>query len=223
MAEAAAAEALAVSKRQTQLSLRGHGSHLTRDRLTVEAEIKRFMGKPSIELATELRKLEGKIRNRMDVMQELYSTLEGMEEDDDTAKVVTEKSLEMNTMCNNIVSSIHDLLKEFEEKATKGAATARAVGGGGERRDIMCEQIGLKPVTLQQDSRPVDLACWIKAYKGYFVASKMNTLDIPTQQAYLCRTLDSDLQTLLNQRIDKTSGVDECISQIGQIFMENIR
>ena len=218
MAEAAAAAELAASKRKTQLSLRGHGSHLTRDQNTVEAEIKRFMIKPTTEVATELRRLEGKIRNRMDLMQELYSSLEALEENDDTAKVVSDKSMEMNVKCNTVVTSIAVLLKDFEEKIETGAtATTRTAGG---ERNIMREQLGLKPATLQHDSRPIDLACWIKAYQGYFTASKMHTLDIPTQQAYLRRTLDSDLQTLLDIRIDETSGMDECVSQIGQIFME---
>ena len=108
MAEAAA-EAEAVSKRQLQHSLRGHGSHLTRHRLTVEAEIKRFMAKPSVELATEMRKLESQVRKRLEVMQDLYSTLEGMEDEDSVTEIVTKKSLENTDLCNNIISFITDL------------------------------------------------------------------------------------------------------------------
>ena len=56
---------------------------------------------------------------------------------------------------------------------------------------------------------------------SYYNASNVDIGDATTQQNFLCSSLDTELVTLMKQRVTTNTGVIECIEVVKQIFPEN--
>ena len=61
----------------------------------------------------------------------------------------------------------------------------------------------LKPsFSLSFDSSPTELSTWLSQIKSYFEASRLHTVPVDQQQAFLRSNLASDVWTVIKQRIN---------------------
>ena len=61
----------------------------------------------------------------------------------------------------------------------------------------------LKPsFSLSFDNSPTELSTWLSQFRSYYEASRLHTLDLGQQQAFLRSNLGSDVWTVIKQKIN---------------------
>ena len=61
----------------------------------------------------------------------------------------------------------------------------------------------LKPsFSLSFDNSPTELSTWLSQFRSYYEASRLHTLDLGQQQAFLRSNLASDVWTVIKQKIN---------------------
>ena len=78
----------------------------------------------------------------------------------------------------------------------------QGAGGLGEGRNLRPVE-ALKPsFSLSFDNSPTELSTWLSQFKSYFEASRLHTLPLDQQQAFLRQGLKPDVWTVIKQKIN---------------------
>ena len=76
---------------------------------------------------------------------------------------------------------------------------AGGIGAGPNLRPVEA----LKPsFSLSFDNSPTELSTWLSQFRSYYEASRLHTLDLGQQQAFLRSNLASDVWTVIKQKIN---------------------
>lgn len=75
-------------------------------------------------------------------------------------------------------------------------------GGIGEGRNLRPVEALRPSLSLTFDHSPTELTTWLSQFKSYFEASRLHTLPLDQQQAFLRQGLAPDVWTVSKQRIN---------------------
>lgn len=200
-------------------SLKAHKGHFTRLLNGADNLLHLVDDGPTPILAGKLEDTLDQLYTRFNTIQEVIAELQGI---DDTNFDAYEKDLDnINGRLQHAVKDIiaglkicHDAqiapLQQLQQQP-------QPILGRIKTNDA------LKPFILRRDNNPVEFRQWILQFKAFYNTSRLDTLDIPDQHAYLRICMDSNLYERFQRRLGATTPIfsqdgDCCISFLEEEF-----
>ena len=106
------------------------------------------------------------------------------------------------TRFNNIIGKICGALQKAPQRATPQPSTS----SGRNHPKTEVNKV-LMPKTLTREDTPVVMASWIRSFRHWYTASKMELSSLPEQQAYFKHCLDPYLESRMNEKINNNTPV----------------
>ena len=168
---------------------------------------------PSDAAVEELHNWQGKIRESIANIEEVYTEL--MERDTDEKYNTHVTALETET--NRANQTLHEINQALQRSSGgRGERQGQDDRGNGQnnQRRVKAND-ALKPFTLTRDHTPAEMRSWMRKFTSYYTSSNMEQASLAEQQAYLTALIDTHLETRIRDKVTASTpifrGQDETI------------
>ena len=129
---------------------------------------------------------------------------------------------------NKLFEALSELDTIAEANATSQPLSLNISQGGANSEGYLKIQTTLKPFLLEKNCSPQQFRQWIAEFKAFYQASKLDSLDIVSQQAFFRKSVSPELISVLESKIGATTpifedsnlpGSDSCIGLLESEFL----
>ena len=110
---------------------------------------------------------------------------------------------------NKLFEALSGLDTIAEANATSQPLSLNISHGGAGSEGYLKVQATLKPFVLEKTSSPQQFRQWIEQFKAFYQASKLDSLDIVSQQAFFRKSVSPELISVLESKIGATTPIFE--------------
>ena len=153
-----------------------------------------------------LQRASEKLEQRYEKLQKLNQrilSINFVEEDDAAYQDAIDVALNLYTQRIDNLGALRIAMLPNPNQQWAGGAGA-GIGAGLNLRTVEA----LKPsFSMSFDNSPTELSTWLSQFKSYFEASRLHTVPLDQQQAFLRSNLASDVWTVIKQKINNDTRV----------------
>ena len=186
-------------------------------------------------LEASISDLDGRFEKVNDCLRELEAKEFDQENNDERKQrelsyvnTRTQVAKSHHECLNRLFEALSELDTIAEANATSQPLSLNISQGGAGSEGYLKIQATLKPFVLEKTSSPQQFRQWIEQFKAFYQASKLDSLDTVSQQAFFRKSVSPELISVLESKIGATTpifedsnlpGSDSCVGLLENEFL----